>query len=69
MFGDKLGGSEFIGFLVLQDGKFLLLVKDDEIYSISKVFIGFIYKFFEKKKCRERKSEIDIFSSIDSKRR
>lgn len=67
--GDKLGGSESIGSPALQDGKPSPLAKDDEIYSTSKAFIGPIYKPPEKKKCRERKSETDTFSSIDSKRR
>uniref|UniRef100_A0A8C6HSQ4 NEDD4-binding protein 2-like 2 n=1 Tax=Mus spicilegus TaxID=10103 RepID=A0A8C6HSQ4_MUSSI len=67
--GDKLGGSESIGSPALQDGKPSPLARDDEIYSTSKAFIGPIYKPPEKKKCRERKSETDTFSSIDSKRR
>lgn len=67
--GDKLGSSESIGSPALQDGKPSPLARDDEIYSTSKAFIGPIYKPPEKKKCRERKSETDTFSSIDSKRR
>ncbi|CAO2630688.1 NEDD4-binding protein 2-like 2 [Lemmus lemmus] len=72
---NKLGSVESIDSQALQAGKPLSLSKppslskDDEIYSTSKAFIGPIYKPPEKKRCRERKNEMDTFNSKDDKRR